>query len=137
MTYNTGESISCGSCDYVYDSYGIQIAPGDKITKFTMWDNGKKSGRMTLGRVLVETDSGITFNLGVDGGTVPYTQDVHSGILTGIVGANGTEIDRFGLLFLKSVRSVQINICNSGGWSPNPNGLQQYISLNPLGVDSY
>lgn len=138
MTYNTGESILRGSSDDNPDNYGmIDIALDDRITKFTMLDNGKISGRLTLGRVLIETSSGLTFNFGVDGGTVPYTQDVHSGILAGIVGADGTEIDRSGLLFLKSVRSVQINISNDGGWSPNPDGSPQYISPDPLDVGSY
>ncbi|KAL8788681.1 MAG: hypothetical protein Q9195_007182 [Heterodermia aff. obscurata] len=86
----------------------IILAPGEVVTSFVMWGNG--IGTRT-GRIRLVTNLGQVLDAGKDtSGQTAYTSPTGSGILVGMVGRSGLDIDCLGAVFLdSSVASIVID----------------------------
>ena len=85
----------------------ITFAPGERVTSLTLWGNGV--GTRT-GRIRITTSKGQTFDVGKNtDGQNSYSAPIGSGILVGMVGRGGQDIDMLGAVFLEgSVSSISI-----------------------------
>ena len=84
----------------------ITIAPKETVTSAVLWGNGKgtRSGHITL-----HTSADQTFDHGKDiKGQDAYPTDVGSGILAGVCGRSGAEIDCLCLIFIRGVESMKV-----------------------------
>ena len=106
-TDNTSSPIY-GAKDGNYAEY--VFAPGEAVNSLVLWGNGV--GTRT-GHIKFTTNRGGQFEHGKDvsGQTAYAASDIGSGILMGIVGRSGAEIDCLGLVFLTKVNSVTIKVC--------------------------
>ena len=89
----------------------LTLAPGERITSFILWDNGKGDNGTRIGRIRMNTSQGQTFDVGKDtSGQPSYTQPIGAGILVGMVGRCGSDVDLLGAVFLNSkVTAVAID----------------------------
>ncbi|OCH85686.1 hypothetical protein OBBRIDRAFT_293892 [Obba rivulosa] len=91
------------------DSHGsVTFSPGEVITSLTLWGNGV--GTRT-GRIRLTTNAGQTFDVGKNtSGKRGYDAGLGSGILVGMVGRSGKDIDMLGPVFLNgAVTSISIS----------------------------
>lgn len=103
----------------------ITIAPGERITSFVLWGDGRGS---RTGRVRITTNQGQYFDVGKKTfGQTSYNAPIGSGILVGIVGRCGGFMDMLGAVFLNgSVTSVTIdNVQYSNSLSGASTGLSE------------
>jgi len=102
---NTRSSVYGSASD---NHNSITFAPGELITSMTLWGNG--NGTRT-GRIRLTTSAGQTFDYGKNtSGQTPYDAGVGSGILVGICGRSGNDIDMLGPVFLNgAVTSIAIS----------------------------
>lgn len=78
----------------------IVFAPGELVTALTLWGNG--IGTRT-GRIRLTTNKGQTLDVGRDtSGQTAYDIHIGSGILVGLEGRSGSDIDQLGAIFLRS-----------------------------------
>ena len=85
----------------------ITIAPKETIKSAKLWGNGKGT---RFGHIELHTSDDQTFDHGKDvDGQNAYPTDVGSGILAGVCGRSGVEIDCLGLIFVRSVASMTVN----------------------------
>lgn len=78
----------------------IVFAPGELITSMTLWDYSDKA-RTRTGRLRLTTNQGQKFDVGSSGHTA-YDIAIGSGVLVGVVGRSGWDIDQLGAVFLRS-----------------------------------
>ena len=109
VTYTDGNSAMFGKKGGDYKEF--IFATGEAINSLQLWGNGQ--GTRT-GRVEFTTNKQRSFAHGKDvSGQTGFPQpNLGSGILMGLVGRAGDEIDALGFVFLKKVRSVRITDVN-------------------------
>ncbi|OCH83777.1 hypothetical protein OBBRIDRAFT_495873 [Obba rivulosa] len=91
------------------DSHGsVTFSPGEVITSLTLWGNGVGS---RTGRIRLTTNGGQTFDVGKNtSGQSGYDAGIGSGILVGMVGRSGADIDMLGPVFLNgAIASISIS----------------------------
>lgn len=83
------------------------IAPGEKITSLEIWKT--LPIRERCGGFELTTDQKRTFKThGIGGGAGAYEPNLGSGILVGVFGRSGAEIDCLGFALLRKVQSAQL-----------------------------
>lgn len=130
MTYTNQHQDEFGT--ELGDYAEIKFHPGEKVTSMKLWGNGVGT---RCGRVELHTDNNQTFEWGqnTDRQTA-YVPPLGSGLLVGVAGAAGSEIDLLGFVFLREVASVTITNLN---YATNPVGTSQGLSPVALQEASY
>ena len=82
----------------------IDFAPGERITELSMWGNGQGWDDGRAGRIRMTTNRRQTLDVGPGGGR-EYQFEVESGLLVGVFGHAGSDIDWIGFKVLKEIHS--------------------------------
>lgn len=133
VTYSdNSRSKQYGSFNNNHDA--LDLAPGERITNMSLWGNGKGT---RCGRIRIITDGGKDFNKGKDvTGQTEYSAGVGSGILVGMVGRSGTEIDLLGPIFLDpDVKTISVSDLNYYGDLTGSQGITQ-VTLNQASYEN-
>ncbi|MBA2861792.1 jacalin-like lectin [Methanococcus maripaludis] len=93
-----GESHGNVHTEYVFK-------PGEKIESMSLWDCGNPK-KLRAGRILFKTSNGITVDTGKCKGKTEFPVNVGSGILVGIEGGSGADVDRIGFIFIKPIKEM-------------------------------
>ncbi|KAF8580325.1 hypothetical protein K439DRAFT_313084 [Ramaria rubella] len=98
VTYsNNSRSLVFGSDDNSHSS--IVFTPGELVTSLTLWGNGIGT---RAGRIRLTTNRDQTLEVGKDtSGQTAYDIDTGAGLLVGMCGRSGVDIDQLGAIFLK------------------------------------
>ena len=78
---------------------------GEKLTSLTLWCSKFSTGR--LGGVEWKTSENRSFSFGFKN-CDPYSPDVGSGVLVGVFGSAGADIDCFGFAILRSIKMTRL-----------------------------
>lgn len=103
----------------------ITFAPNETVTKASLWGDGvgKRAGHIQL-----VTNQNQRFDVGKTvKGQNEYPIQIGSGILAGVCGRMGAEIDMLALIFLRPIDSIQITDLEFGALPKGPNGPQSKI----------
>ena len=79
---------------------------GEKLTSLKFWYIGFKNGR--LGGVEWTTSENRSFAFGYRSGSPTYSPDVGSGILVGLFGNYGSDIDCLGFAIFRSIKTARL-----------------------------
>ena len=77
---------------------------GERLTSVSLWENDHDGGRLSGVKWTTENR---TFSFGNHNGTA-YTPDVGSGLLIGIFGRSGTDIDNLGFAILRKINKSRL-----------------------------
>ena len=93
--------------DTATGSIKVDYSKGDRFTTVTSYGNGVGT---ELGHLYMEASNGQKLDIGKStSGITPYQQNVGGGILLGLIGNSGSDIDALGFLFISSdISSVQV-----------------------------
>lgn len=84
--------------------------PGEQVTSLTIWGNGIGT---RAGRLFFTTNKDKTFDCGKDtSGQSSYPappESIGSGLMMGVFGRSGSEIDCFGFIFLDKIKRIVIS----------------------------
>lgn len=107
-------------------SITVDYSKGEKFTTVVSYGNGIGT---RLGHMYLETSGGQKLDIGKNtDGITPYSMNVGGGILLGLIGSYGDEINAMGYLFISStVQSVSVGQMT---FDPDPSGTN--TSLSPL-----
>ena len=103
----------------------IPFAPNEIVTKASLWGDGvgKRSGHIQL-----VTNQNQHFDVGKNvKGQNEYPIQIGSGILAGVCGRKGAEIDTLALIFLRPIDSIQITDLEFGALPTGAQGPQSKI----------
>ena len=103
----------------------ITFAPNETVTKASLWGDGagKRAGHIQL-----VTNQNQRFDVGKNvKGQNEYPIQIGSGILAGVCGRKGAEIDMLALIFLRPIDSIQITDLEFGALPTGGNGPQSTI----------
>ena len=105
----------------------ISFAPGELVTSLSLWGNGIGT---RCGRIRLTTNLGQTFDHGKNtSGQTQYDGPVGSGVLVGLVGRSGHDVDQLGAVFLRSaVKSIKIgNVKYTPSLHQTSDGISEVI----------
>ena len=103
----------------------ITFAPNETVTKASLWGDGvgKRAGHIQL-----VTNQNQHFDVGKNvKGQNEYPIQIGSGILAGVCGRKGAEIDMLALIFLRPIDSIQITDLEFGALPTGPSAPQSTI----------
>lgn len=103
----------------------ITLAPNEIVTKASLWGDGvgKRAGHIQL-----VTNQNQHFDVGKNvKGQNEYPIQIGSGILAGVCGRKGAEIDMLALIFLRPIDSIQITDLEFGALPKGAQGPQSKI----------
>lgn len=132
VTYSDGSrSAVFGKID---DSHGsIVLDPGERVTSLTLWGNGVGT---RCGRIRLTTEKGKILDVGKDtSGQDSFDIDVGAGILVGMMGRSGLDVDQLGAIFLRSA-IARVTLSNIV-YSPPIAGSSEGISAVALDRVTY
>lgn len=146
----SGKALQAIQVTYTDDSVGpihgtahqtysdITFAPDEIVTKASLWGDGagKRSGHIQL-----TTNQNQHLDAGKDvKGQDEYPVQLGSGILAGVCGRKGYEIDLLALIFLRPINVIKITDLDFGDLPKGPDGprskiLQKATQYNKTGKD--
>ena len=103
----------------------ITFAPNEIVTKASLWGDGHGN---RSGHIQLVTNQNQHFDVGKKvKGQDEYPIQIGSGILAGVCGRKGAEIDMLALIFLRPIDSIQISDLEFGALPTGPQGPQSKI----------
>ena len=94
---------SYGTTSGVKSTEVFYIAPGEKFTDLQLWN-----GKDRFGGIELRTDQNRSFSIKVGSVGEPYKPEIGSGLLIGVYGNSGTDLDCLGLALLRRVESARL-----------------------------
>ena len=103
----------------------ITFAPNEIVTKASLWGDGHGN---RSGHIQLVTNQNQHFDVGKNvKGQDEYPIQIGSGILAGVCGRKGAEIDMLALIFLRPIDSIQISDLEFGALPTGPQGPQSKV----------
>ena len=88
------------------ESDKFYIAPGEKITSVKLWGNDYRRGRFSA--LELTTNQNRRLIVGYNDRDFLYEPEIGSGILVGVFGKSGVDIDSFGLGMLRRIQKSEL-----------------------------